>query len=236
MIELYNIPAGIPERLDQDRPVVIIDIFRASTSMTAALAAGAKVIHVAGSMKHASELNAKFGPDVLMAGERGGLKIDGYDLGNSPYEMSVDKVSDKSLIFNSTNGTKLLSHFMDFEHVAVGSFVSLTATIEFIKSHDKHPVICCAGTEGRFSAEDTLAAGQIISRLNHPESDLDDAATSACRLVELASDRWHEWARHSFHGRTLTSLGMSKDLDFCLTVDKYDFVPVKSGSVIVGRA
>jgi len=238
MLELYNIPAGIPENLDRNRPVVVIDIFRASTSITAALASGAREIYVAGSRAEAENLKRQIGPEVVMAGERSGFKIEGYDLGNSPREMTPDKVAGRPVIFNSTNGTKLLRRFAEFKHVAVGSIVALSATVKYLAGFKADPIIACAGREGTFSAEDTLAAGLIISRLPKDKIKLDDAAGCVGRLVELSDGRWLEWAKNSFHGRYLASIGLAEDLDFCLTTDSHDFVPVMSAGKLIkgGRA
>jgi len=235
MVELYLIPAGIPDNLDRNRPVVIIDIFRASTSIAAALSSGAGEVHVAGSMEDADALKRRLG-DIVMAGERGGLKIEGYDLGNSPREMTADAVADRAVIFNSTNGTKLLRRFADFKHVAVGSFVCLSALISYLRQFDIDPILCCAGQEGRFSAEDTLAAGHIVSRLSRSDESLDDSSLFAERMVEMAGDKWTAWAKNSSHGRLLASLGLADDLDFCVAIDKYDFVPVMVGNRIVRHA
>ena len=233
MIKLFVIPAGIPDDLDRSRPVIVIDVFRASTSITAALHAGSTSIHVAGSMDEAERLKRNLGDRTVMAGERKGLKIPGYDLGNSPREMTPETVGGRPVIFNSTNGTKLLRHLAGFEHVAVGSLVSLSATVSYAVPFIVDPVICCAGREGTFSAEDTLAAGLLISRLQRSDTDLDDAALFARRLVESAGENWRDWARNSIHGRYLASLGLADDLDYCLTVDRFDFVPILSGEKIV---
>ncbi|MCP4566954.1 MAG: 2-phosphosulfolactate phosphatase [FCB group bacterium] len=233
MIELYTIPTGIPDNIDKDRPVVILDIFRASTSITAALAAGAEKILVAGSMAEAEKLKSAADSVPVMAGERSGFRIEGYDLGNSPREMLPDNVSGKTVIFNSTNGTKLLRRFDHFETVIVGSFVSMMATVDYLSRFENDPVVCCAGTVGRESNEDTLAAGLLISSLDRPESVLDDAAVSAVRLVQNSQGDWVKWARHSFHGRYLASIDLAEDLDFCLDLDRFHFVPVKSGEVLV---
>lgn len=235
MIELFNLPADIPDNLDRKRPVVVIDIFRASTSIAAALASKAKEIHVAGSKEEAEFLKQKIGGDVVLAGEREGFKIEGYDLGNSPLEMIPERVSGHPVIFNSTNGTRLLRRFADFENVAIGSLVSLTAVVSYLGGFDNHPVLCCAGREGKFSAEDTLAAGMVLSHLEWQPEEMDDAANFTRRLVETSEGKWREWARNSFHGRYLASIGLADDLEFCLTVDKFDFLPVKSKDIFVSN-
>jgi len=226
MIDLYTIPAGIPAELDRDRPVVIIDIFRASTSMSAALAAGAEEIIVAGSIEEAAGIKQQYGDDLIMAGERGGFRIQGYDLGNSPREMTPDNVAGRKVLFNSTNGTRLLRRFDGFPHVVVGSFVCLSAVVAYLKGFAHDPVICCAGTEGKASNEDTLAGGMIVSRLDRADEELNDAAVSARRLIDCSENRWSEWAKQSFHGRYLASIGLAEDLAVCIAIDTYDFAPV----------
>lgn len=229
MIELYNIPAGIPDDIDFRRPIVVIDIFRASTSITAALAAGAEKILFASSTEEASSLKSGYDGEVLLAGEREGVRITGYDLGNSPQEMLPDVVTGKTIIFNSTNGTRLLRRFDRFEKVALGSIVSLSATVEFLNRFDVDPVICCAGTNGKLTSEDVIAAGLIISRLNADPKNCDDAAKLAVELVRDGEDHWKKTAAGSYHGRYLASIGFGSDLDYCLTVDRFDFLPVKRG-------
>jgi 2-phosphosulfolactate phosphatase len=232
MIELCFIPVGIPDNLDRNRPVVVVDIFRASTSIAAALHSGADAVYVAGSMKEADALKQQIGGNVVLAGERGGLRIEGYDLGNSPREMTPDAVAGRHVIFNSTNGTKLLRRFAGFQSVVVGSFVCLSALVSYLGKCGGDPILCCAGQSGKFSTEDALAAGFIISRLDRPDADLDDAGLFARRMVGMAGDAWKDWARNSSHGHLLASLGLADDLDFCLTIDKYDFVPVLDGDRI----
>jgi len=232
MVDMYPIPAGIPDNIERDRPIVIIDIFRASTSITAALSAGAREIFVAGSCREAMEIKTRIGDEVILAGERGGFKIEGYDLGNSPREMSSDILKDRPVIFNSTNGTKLMRRFADYINVVIGSIVSLSATVDYLKMFDNDPVFCCAATEGRFSNEDVICAGMIIERLERPETGLDDAAFFATRMVGNIGDKWYDWSKNSTHGRYLASIGLGGDLDFCLELDRYDFVPIKRGDRI----
>lgn len=229
---MYPIPAGIPDNIERDRPIVIIDIFRASTSITAALGAGAREIFVAGSRREAMEIKARIGDEAILAGEREGFKIEGYDLGNSPREMSFDILKDRPVIFNSTNGTKLMRRFTDYTNVVVGSIVSLSATVDYLKMFANDPVFCCAATEGRFSNEDTICAGMIIERLEKSDADLDDAAFFAARMVCNIGNKWYDWSKNSKHGRYLASIGLGDDLDFCLELDRYDFVPVKKGDRI----
>ena len=232
MIELYNIPAGIPDDIDDKRPIIVVDIFRASTSITAALAAGAERILFASSSEEASSIKSGHEGEVLLAGEREGIKIAGYDLGNSPQEMLPEAVAGKTIVFNSTNGTKLLRRFDRFENVALGSIVSLSATVEFLNRFDIDPVICCAGTNEKLTSEDVIAAGLIISRLNADPKDTDDAAKMAIELVGDTEDHWKKTAAGSYHGRYLTTIGFGSDLDYCMTIDRFDFLPVKSGEYL----
>jgi 2-phosphosulfolactate phosphatase len=147
--------------------------------------------------------------------------------------MTPAAVKGCPVIFNSTNGTRLLRRFRDFEHVAVGSLVCLSATVRYVNHFDLEPVLCCAGQLNRFSAEDALAAGMILSALGRPDEAFDDASLMAKRLVGLSGESWKAWARESSHGRTLISLGFADDPDYCLEVDKFDFVPVKKNDLFI---
>ena len=233
MIELYPIPAGVPDTIDRNRPVVIIDIFRASTSMAAALDAGAAELYFAGSMSEAEILRKSLGESVVMAGERDGFRIEGYDLGNSPREMLPDKLSGRPVVFNSTNGTKLIRRFAEFAHVAIGSFVCLDAVVAWARTFSDDAIICCAGTVGKFSGEDTLAAGMVIASLANNGCQCDDAAAFARRLVENNPGSWRDWAMNSNHGRYLASIGLGEDLEYCTDINRFDFVPVKDGERII---
>jgi 2-phosphosulfolactate phosphatase len=201
--------------------------------MAAALAAGARELYVAGSLEEGEALRARLGDGVVMAGERKGYRIDGYDLGNSPREMIPEAVSGRTVVFNSTNGTKLLRRFAGCEHVAVGSFVCMAATVSYLNGFEADPIVCCAGTEGKFSGEDTLAAGLLISGLVKKGRECDDASDFARRLVDGAGDDWRRQAENSRHGRYLASIGLGDDLPVCTDLDRFDFVPVTAGETIV---
>ncbi|MEZ5357875.1 MAG: 2-phosphosulfolactate phosphatase [Candidatus Zixiibacteriota bacterium] len=235
MIELYTVPAGIPDEIEHDRPVVVLDIFRASTSIAAALNAGASRIYFAGSIAEAEAIKAERGGDVIMAGERKGYRIEGYDLGNSPREMTPDILSGRDVIFNSTNGTKLLRRFENSQHVIVGSFVCLDAVVTYVHAFAQDPIVCCAGTVGKFSGEDTLAAGMIISHLHRMGRKGDDASDFARRLVENHPGQWREWAIQSKHGCYLASIGLAEDLEYCTELNRFSFMAIKEGEAIVRR-
>jgi 2-phosphosulfolactate phosphatase len=234
MIELYLLPVEIPDDLDKNRTVVIIDIFRATTSMAAALEAGADGLYPAGTIEEAEKFKKELGDSTLMAGERNGFRIENYDFGNSPAEMIPEKVSGRKIIFNSTNGTKLLRRFSDFDNVLLGSFVCMSSVVSVLSQLTVPPVICCAGHEGRVSGEDTMAAGMMISRLRDTFSEGNDSANLARLAFENCGDKWREVTMNSTHGQYLKSIGMGDDLVFCADLDRYGFVPIKSGNRIVG--
>lgn len=233
MIELFNIPAGLPDDIERDRPVVIIDVFRASTSMAAALAAGARELRFAGSRAEADRIKKDFDGELIMAGERDGLRIEGYDLGNSPLEMTADKLAGRTVLFNSTNGTRLLRRFDNFDNVLMGYFVTLSATVKKLQTFDCDPIICCAGTNGKYSTEDVLAGGMMAAALAKSDNDKNDAALAAQRLFRAAGENWNKWARASYHGRYLAGIGLEKDLEFCTDLDLFDFTLVKRGKCLV---
>ncbi|MDX1964158.1 MAG: 2-phosphosulfolactate phosphatase [Pirellulales bacterium] len=148
--------------------VVVLDILRASTTITAALDNGASrvipCLEVADAQKTAATLPAG---TALLGGERGGLPIAGFDVGNSPAEYIPTRVRDKTVVFTTTNGTLAMSACRLASEVLVGSFVNLTAVADRLAAiKGKRPIhLLCAGTRGRITREDVLCAGAICQRM-----------------------------------------------------------------------
>jgi 2-phosphosulfolactate phosphatase len=145
--------------------VVVIDVLRATSTITYALAAGARRVVPCGEIDEARRIAAGL-PEggTLLGGERGGLAIEGFDLGNSPCEYTLQRVAGRTIVFTTTNGTRAMLHCRQAERVLLGAFVNLGAVVERLRSADRVHLLC-AGTEGEISLEDVLAAGAIVNRL-----------------------------------------------------------------------
>jgi 2-phosphosulfolactate phosphatase len=142
-----------------------MDVLRASTTMITALEAGAREVIPCLEVEEARAAAAEFLPgEVLLGGERHGLRIDGFDLGNSPAEYTPDVVAGKTLIFTTTNGTRALGRCRLAKRVLVGAFVNATAVVQELLGADRI-FLMCAGTEGKLSRDDLLLAGFLVDRL-----------------------------------------------------------------------
>lgn len=207
-----------------NRTVVMIDTFRASSSMVTALANGTLFIIPAETVSGARKLS---GTGMLTGGERFGKSLEGFDLGNSPADYTPEKVKNKGIALTTTNGTRALLKADRASEILVGCFLNASACAEAIRALHRDVVFLCAGTRGEFSLEDGMAAGCIMNRLLNldPSIELSDLAHAlhlgyiSCRehLVEVLS--------LSQAGRRLSVRGLRQDILDCLQVDRYSLVP-----------
>jgi 2-phosphosulfolactate phosphatase len=228
-LDVFLTPGELSPADILDRPVVVIDILRASTSIVQALSAGAKSIYPVASIEDALRLANTFGRDeVLLCGERKCLRIEGFDLGNSPREFTRDRVEGKTLVMSTTNGTHLMSLTGGASRVLIASLLNLRAVVEELVRTEAEPVLICSGREKHFALEDAGCAGLLATRLMeaHPgDWELNDGARAAMALArEFPPDE--EVFRSTEAGRAVLAAGMQEDLAFCARVDTLDIVPV----------
>ncbi len=150
----------------------MVDVLRATTVMVQALAAGCEAIIPCREIDEARKIAAGLGTgSALLAGERRGLPIPGFNLGNSPGDFTSDICREKTLVMTTTNGTRAILASIEAERVYIASFTNLRATsdeisVQFLKKNHGHSVhIICAGTEGHISLEDSLLAGALTSQI-----------------------------------------------------------------------
>ncbi len=220
----------------KDKNVVVIDVLRASTTITAALQNGAKEIIPVNSVESAVKISASlFGDVTLRAGERNAKMIEGFNLGNSPLEYTPEVVKGKSIIFMTTNGSVAMVKGRHARMLVVGAFVNLTAIVEFLKELKSDIIFICAGKENTFCIEDTVCAGRIINTLTKERDldiELDDAGVAACALDKAFGKNILKMLRSSQHGKYLSEIGFGEDLKVCAAVDTINVVPMLAGNVI----
>ena len=207
---------------------VVIDVLRASTTICTALAAGAAAICPCRTVEAA---RAKAGRlpagTAVLGGERGGVKIDGFDFGNSPADYTAANVGGKTLVFTTTNGTAALDRCRQAERVYIGGFVNLGRIL--LAAACPEPLhLVCAGTDGVITAEDTLCAGAIAARFS--DDDLNDAASLAVAAYREAvrtgsPDRLAEALRRSRGGSNLLALGYGADITAAAASDALPVLP-----------
>src|SRR5215467_7904496 len=183
-VHVALMPGEFPELDLAGRVALVVDVFRATTMVVAAFGAGcARVIPVA-SEAAARSRAAALGPEpVLLAGERGGDPIDGFDLGNSPLDCTPERVGGRTLVLTTTNGTRAMLKAGEAA-AALAALTNVAAAAQWAANHRRDVIVLCAGEQGRFSLEDTVCAGLLVAGVlrAHPEAKLTDAARAAHRL------------------------------------------------------
>lgn len=213
---------------------VMIDALRASTTITVALSSFKKIIP-AFSKEDAISKSIKY--DGVLAGEREGSKIDGFDLGNSPEDVLEYETDRENFILTTSNGTRILRN-MESPHVLIGGFVNGKACAEkCIEVADNHIDIVMAGWKGNFTIEDYLAAGFIIRWLDYynEKQDLNcefsEYAVSA-KLASYNDEMANRAILNGFSAKRLINVGSKKDIDFSLKRDIFDDVGIYENGTI----
>ncbi len=170
-LNVHLLPSHVaPDEL-AGRHVVVIDVLRATTTICHALVAGAKQIIPREDIAQARATAEKFDSgEVLLGGEREGIRIDGFDLGNSPRDYRAETVGGKTIVFTTTNGTRAIARAVQAEAILIGALNNVAAIAKYLESA-QHVSILCAGTQGNISAEDVFAAGAIANELQGAASD-----------------------------------------------------------------
>ena len=235
-LETLFIPEEIKNTELAGKLVVIIDVLRASSTIVAALANGCNGFIPIFSPNQAKKKARQFKKErVLLGGERAGIKLEGFDLGNSPREYKRETVKDKTIIFSTTNGVKTLEMVKGAYRIIIGSFLNLQAVCNYCTNYRGDILIICAGKEGKFSLEDAACAGMIVNSLKDVFSvacQEADANLTAQLLYEKFSNNILEILRKSQHGRYLENIGLVEDLKFCSQLDFFHIVPVFRDGII----
>lgn len=216
----------------EDHATVVIDVLRATTSIITALVNGCREFVPVATVEEA--LNKKsLMPDALLGGERQGVKIPGFDLGNSPFDYKHSLVQGKVIITTTTNGTVALTTAEAAARVYLGAFVNAAALCRKLTDEGKDCVLLCSGNNGRFSLEDTLCAGLIADRMSG-QMRLGDAAQAALAMYrEYSRNDLVKQVSESSHAAFLIKAGFQADIAYCLQPDIHQLVPEFSNGVII---
>jgi len=225
------------------RVVCVIDVLRASSTIAAALSAGAAGIRPVATVDAALALRDRLraeGAGAVLAGERGGDPPPGFDLGNSPRQMKPETVGGREVILTTTNGTLAVDRArrMGARRIYVGAFVNLDRVVTALREDPDAAagiLLYAAGSDGRVSLEDTVCAGLMARELSLQVPDLRprDAARVAIRAYTATAPDWPQPLLQGDHARRLLDKGYGADVDWCLRINAVDAVGVVSGDRIV---
>jgi 2-phosphosulfolactate phosphatase len=207
-------------RLDPDRlrssACVVIDVIRATSALLVALANGARGVRPVAGIEEAFSLKEK-NLAALLAGERGGVPLPGFDLGNSPREMTAERVDGRDLIMTTTNGTQALAACRGGRAVLTACFLNLDAVAARLRELGAPWMILCAGFEGGFGMDDAIVAGALAEALG-----CDHALIS---LYRAARPDLARTLRGCHAGQELVKAGLADDVPFCAELNRFALVP-----------
>ncbi|NDV77793.1 2-phosphosulfolactate phosphatase [Dysgonomonas sp. 511] len=225
-VDICFSPALYPYYSDgeEGKIVVVTDIFRATTTMCAALKNGAKAIIPVASIEEAKEYKAK---GYLVGAERNVKRCDFADFGNSPFDYTADKIDGKEVVFTTTNGTQAIEMARKADTLLIGAFSNIGAVAEFCIKQQKDVIVLCAGWNNKFNIEDTLFGGALAQKL------IDGGYTHSSDATHIALSMWKEakkdirgYIDNTEHIKRLVANNLQDSVEYCLTEDTVNLVPV----------
>ena len=213
-----------------EKNVIVIDIIRATSTITAALHHGVKRMIPVETVEEAETYLAK---GYLVAGERDGYKIPNFQFGNSPYEFMSEDVKGKEIIHTTTNGTRCVLMSKGAHNIVAGSFLNLESVVEWIKAENRDTILFCAGWKDHYNMEDALYAGSVVRALSDHFQILDDATLSTKMMYRYIRANMLRSVKQAQHFKRLSKLGIEKDIKFCMSNHKYDIIPIYNGEGFV---
>jgi 2-phosphosulfolactate phosphatase len=217
-----------------DSIVVIIDVFRATSTIAAVIDNGANCIIPVDDVEKCKQLGQQI-PNSITAGERNGKIIEGLDHGNSPTEYPKDYIANKTLVLTTTNGTRLLHQAKDCKQIITGSFLNLKATCDYLQQQNENVLLACSSWKDRFNIEDTIYAGAIIEQIGHAFDMNDDSARASLQLWRGAKNDLNNFIKNTSHYIRLSQYNLQEDMHYCCEINKHDvLVKYIDGKLIKG--
>jgi len=224
LLELYNV---------SDCIVVVIDVFRATSTIATALYNGADRIIPVDNVNKCIEVGKATGG--ITAGERDGKIIEGLSYGNSPAEYPRSFIEGKTLVLTTTNGTKLLHMALNngADQIITGSFPNLSAVCAHLVAQNKPVVLGCSAWKDRVNIEDVLFAGAVIEQIKDHFTIHCDSSLMANDLYNLHKADITTFIQKTTHWHRLASYGLEADLTYCVTPDVAPVLPIyKNGDLV----
>jgi len=223
LLDLYDFKNSI---------VVVIDVFRATSTIAAAMSNGAQKIIPVDDVQKCIQLGSEI-ENSITAGERNGVIAEGLAMGNSPSVFSPEIIENKTLVLTTTNGTRLLHMCRDSKEIVSASFLNLSATVQYLREQKQDVLLACASWKNRFNLEDSLFAGAVYKELKD-EFEMDcDSVRAAYDLYKNAEGKLYEYIQDSAHFNRLSKLGLQADMEYCCSIDKHDVLIRFDGEALI---
>ena len=214
---------------------VVIDVLRATTTIATVLAGGAEAVQAFSDIEQLMQVSEQWERSRrLRAGERGGAKVEGCDMGNSPLECPREIVQGKRFFLSTTNGTRALQRVEKAPQVLTAAFVNDQSVINYLQGEDPEIVwLVGSGWQGSYSLEDTACAGAIAYGLlgdpshNQVAAIGNDEVIGAIALYSQWQNNLLELFRFSSHGQRLLRLGGEEDLIYCAKRNFLKVIPTQ---------
>lgn len=236
-ITTYPFPQAITEKHFYKKTAIVVDVLRATTSIVEALKNGAAQIITARDPAEAMAFYSHFGrKDSVLAGERGGLRIADFELGNSPLEFSEKVVKNKTVVICTTNGTQAIHACRGASRLLIGAMRNRAAVAKEALKQSEDITIICAGTLGECSLDDVIASGGILNTIIE-QLEVSPELNDFSRICLSLYSSWRKGEVEMSgitHYKKLFELGFIEDLSFCFELDKTDVVPKYSNGSIKG--
>lgn len=231
---VYHTPELTPTDSVPDCAIAV-DVLRATTTMATALDAGAEAVQVFSDIDKLMEISAQWPPEKrLRAGERGGAKVEGCDLGNSPLDCTPEVVQGRRLFISTTNGTRALQRIQKAKVVLTAALINRQAVVQYLMTHQPETVwIVGSGWQGSYSLEDTVCAGAIAQSLlteltwSVPVSEVNDEVHAAIALYRQWQEQLLDLMQQASHGKRLLGLNCYEDLKYCAQLDILNVLPIQ---------
>lgn len=230
-VDVVLLPRDLEPRHRAGRAVVVFDVMRATSSMTAALAAGISRIEVFPDSASALRAAAAASPGRILCGEENCLPPPGFDLGNSPNAFNAAQHAGRIMLMSTTNGTRALLAAAGADRIYTGALINASAVARILVRDNRPITLLCAGTNHTVAMEDALGAGAVIHALKrHGEVSLtSDVAQMADRLFAASRDELSSVFRSTRGGKNIIAAGLADDIDFCARLDAFDVVGIAAG-------
>ena len=232
---VYHTPEATPSDTLPDCAVVI-DVLRATTTIATALNAGAEAVQAFSDLDILRQESENYPVNKrLRAGERGGKKVEDFDLGNSPLDCTPEVVQSKRLFLSTTNGTRALKRVENSATLITAAQINRQAAVNYILEKQPETLwLVGSGWQGTYSLEDTACAGAIalpiLEQLEASQADLigNDEVIAAIALYSRWKDDLVGMFHQASHGKRLLNLNCIDDLKYCAQTDTLDILPIQS--------